>query len=386
MSLYGFNPTPTPAWATTRAPVIPSLNFGAPTGLASLPGASGGILARGLPSAGLAARTIPTGTTLASQVPVGVGRAAAADALALGGGRAAGGLAARLPSAAGAAGVASRLAPFSAKAAGIGGLAGSLGSALIDRTNIGGQNSNIEQALQGAALGAGLGAGFGPAGALIGGLGGGALGVLGNVLGFGGGGGEDDAPDPIEILSNGISAAGLSPDQTEEVLETYEVMTALAEMQPEGDARDAAMQQAFDAASAMILQAMQQKELASGIGGGVNQLALQQQAADIFEPLAQSTQDSARMYAAALGGIEGLPPEYRAIAENTAARELSSADRLANAYRAQAAVMPAINQLTQYQRDYNALAAQMFQQAQAQSLQGAGGGATTDISQYLVPQ
>lgn len=317
--------------------------------------------------------------SLASQVPVGVGRQAAQSALSLGGGGAASGeLLSRLPSLGGLfTGGSAAARPM---LGGLGfGIAGQVGSGLIDKLNPGGQNSNLEQTLQGAATGAGIGAGLGllggplapltsGAGAVIGGVVGGGLGLLGNVLGLGGGGGEDDAPDPIEILGNGIEAAGLTPAQTEEILQTYEVMTALAESAPEGEERDALLKQAYDVAANMILTKMQEQETLASSGGGVDMMALQQQAADIFAPLAQSTEDTGRMYAAALGGIEGLPPEYAAIAQNTAARELSSSQKLANAYRAQAAVLPAINQLTQYQRDYQAMAAQMFQQATQQQM------------------
>lgn len=331
-------------------------------------------------------------TSLASQVPVGAGRQAATSALGLGQQAAGRGVLSRLPSMGGLIQGGSAASRLGAGVGGLGfGVAGAVGSHVIDRLNPGGQNSNLEQGLQGAATGAGIGAGLGllggplapltsSAGALIGGVAGGALGVLGNI--FGGGGGEDEPEStPLDILGNAITAAGLTPDQTEEVLQTYEVMTALAESAEEGEARDAAMAQAYDAAAQMVLQKMQEKEMVAGLGGG-NMLALQAQAQDIFAPVAQNTEDAGRMYAAALqGSMADLPPEYRAIAQNTATRELSSSQRLADAYRAQAAVIPAISQLTQYQNDYNALAAQMFQQATQQQM--GGGQQTADVAALL---
>ena len=346
-------------------------------------------------------------TSLASQVPVGVGRAAAADALNLGAsgasaaGRGGGGLLSRLPGAlpsiARGPNVWSTLGTGAKFTRGLGaGILGEAGSRIIDATNIGGQNSNVEQGLQGAAQGAALGALVGApffgvgagVGAAAGGAIGGALGVLGNTLGLGGGGEDEDAPDPIEILGSGIQAAQLAPDQTEEILQTYEVLTALAEMQPEGEARDAAMAQAFDQSAAMILQAMQQKEQVAS--QAANTFALQAQAQDIFAPLAQDITDSSMLYANAMRGIrDNLPESYRGIADATVARELSSAQRLASAYQAQAAVTPVINQLTQYQQDYNNLAAQQFSQALAQQAAGGSaalGGSTSDVLAALTPQ
>lgn len=398
---YSFSPTATPAWALNRPPVIPSLpplNLGA-SGLGSLPGAAGGILARGLPGAAAAAPRFAPVSTLASQVPRGVGAEALTAANALRGGgqaaaRGAGGLLSRLPSMGGLLSGGSVAARPMLGGLGFG-VAGAVGSGLIDRLNPGGQNSNLEQGLQGAATGAGIGAGLGllggplapltsSAGAAIGGLAGGALGVLGNMFGGGGGDGEE-AASPIDILGTAIQSARLTPDQTEEILSTYEVMTALAENAPEGAERDALMAQAYDTAGQMILQAMQQEEATAS--GQSNMLALQAQAQDIFQPLAQDIRASGEMYANAMRGLSAdLPPEYRKIADYQVARELSSSQKLAAAYQAQAAVTPAINQLAQYQQDYNALAAQTWQQAMAQQAAGMGGGQqATDIAALLAP-
>lgn len=394
--------TPTPSWASTWQGLTPSGLPGAGMGgLGSLPGAAGGVLSRGL-SGGLSTipRAIPFGSTLASQVPVGVGQQAfnAASALRPAAGQA-GGLLSRLPTG-GAGGLARGLGPANltrgAGMAGLGyGIAGAAGSGLIDKLNPGGQNSNIEQGLQGVAQGAGIGAGVGALfggvgagpGALIGGAAGGAIGVLGNMFGFGGGG-DDEAPDPVEILGTAINAANLDPATTEQILEQYEVMVALAEIEDDDELRQAKLDQAFDTAGQLVLQAMQQTG-AAGFGGGVdNSLALQAQAQDIFAPLADDVRASGEMYAAAMGGIrDQLPPQYRAIADANVARELTSSQKLAAAYQAQAAVTPAINQLAQYQRDYNALAAQTWQQAMAGQIAGnAGGGQTADVAALLAPQ
>lgn len=274
---------------------------------------------------------------------------------------------------------------------------GQLGSGLIDQMNPGGQNSNIEQGLQGAAVGAGIGGSIGSIvpgvgtaiGALAGGGIGGAVGVLSNM--FGGGGGGDEAPEIETVLANAIASAGLDELATERVLTTYETQMALAE-QYEGDARVAAEDAAREAAGQQILMEMQQAQsaLASGLGGASggpgNTLALQQQAASIFQPLAQDIRTNASLYAQAMEGImPNLPESYRGVAQAQMARELTSADKMANAYIAQAALTPVAQQLSQYQRDQQAFANQLWSQTLAQQAAGAtgGGGAATDISSLL---
>ncbi len=382
MSLYNFNPVPAP-W--TSPGITPTLNFGAPTGLASLPGASGGVLARGLSPAASRLGSLFTGSAGAGGGLPRLGTTAASlaeDVAGLGGG--AGGLLSRLPAVGGLPG----FAAVSGRAAGLGGAAALAGSQLVDQLNVGGQNSNLEQGLQGATAGAALGATIGApffgvgagVGAAAGGVIGGALGVLGNVLGFGGG--EDDKPEPLDILTTGIQKAGLSPDQAEQVLQVYETQMALAEV-AEGDEKKALQQQAYDAAASSILMLMQQQEAALMGGGTGNLLALQAQAQDIFAPLAADIESSGAAYGAAMNSInQYLPEQFRAINDANVARELSSSNKLANAYRAQAAIIPTVNALTQYQQDYNALAQQMFQRAQAESM-GTGGTGTTGAGDQL---
>lgn len=377
-----------------------SLSTG-PTGLAGLTGGNPLSILQGLPYG-----PAPI-SGLASQVPLGVGADAAAGALGLGG--LAGGAA---PSAAGSAGrsLASRasglipglgsaegglLANFSKPtlAKGIGyGLAGQIGSNVIGGFDLGGADSALDQALTYAAQGAGLGAPFGPWGAAVGGVGGGAYGILHNM--FGGGG--DGAPEvaPVEVLATAIQRAGLNPDYTEQVMQTYDTLIALADGL-EGDAKDAAINQAFQQTSAMILQAMQQQQATQqqAAGNASNTLALQQQAQQIFQPLADDIRTSSNLYAQAMGGIrDQLPESYRAVSDATVARELTSADRLANAYQAQAALTPVVNQLTRYQQDQDAFAQQMFSQQLAQQAAamnqggfGSPGAVNNNLLSQLVP-
>lgn len=287
------------------------------------------------------------------------------------------------------------------------GFLGQVGSGVIDKTNIGGQNSNLEQGLQGAATGAGLGAGVGSivpgigtaTGAVVGGIAGGAIGVLSNM--FGGGGGEDAAREPLDVLATAIDTARLPPDQEAAIIQTFDTQLALADSL-EGDAKEAAEAAAFEYASQLILQAMQQNQLQAQqqmgpMGGGQpDLLALQQQAQQVFQPLADDIRGSAALYSQAMGGIrDSLPPEMQGIADMSVAREMTSADRLASAYMAQAALTPVAQRLTQYQQDQNAFASQLFQQQQAQmAAQMAQGGmgmfgqpaaAGTDLLSQLQP-
>lgn len=333
---------------------------------------------------------------LASQVPPGVGQTAATSALRLGEAASASGsgLLSRLPSGTGL--NPGGLSAMNLAGRGAGGFAlGSVGSSLIDQVNPGGQNSNLEQGLQGGAIGAGIGATLGAPlfgigavpGGLIGGAVGGGIGVLANMFG---GGGDGEEADPLQTLATAMTSAQLTPDTSEQILQTYETLMALAEQQ-EGDAKDQARAMAFEQTSQMILQAMQQQQQAEmqAPQNAANTLALQAQAQQIFEPLAQDIETTGGLYAQAMAGIrDNLPESYRGVADATVARELTSADRLANAYRAQAAITPIAASLTQYQQDQSSYAQQMFQQALQQQMAGqtgTGSAATSDLLSQLVP-
>lgn len=377
-----------------------------PGGIGAISGLGGGpngVLARGLGAAIPTPSVLPSmGGGLASRVPVGVGQQAFNAASALGGGVAGtaasgGGLASRLPSFI--TGGAAPIGRAGLLRTSVPGIVGSIGSGLIDRTNIGGQNSNIEQALQGASAGAGIGAGLGalggpfaaltmPGGAAIGAVAGGTIGILGNMFGGGGDGEEAEQTDPIDIINRAVNAAQLDPDTQAEIYQTYSVMMAMAERYEEGsEERLAAENLALDQVGSLVLGALGARDEASS--AATNTLALQAQAQDIFAPLAQDIETSGMLYAQAMNGIrDNLPAEYRAIADATTARELSSSQKLANAYRAQAAITPAISKLTQYQQDFNSYSAQQFAQALAQQASGGGaslGPSAADVQALLAP-
>ena len=103
------------------------------------------------------------------------------------------------------------------------------------------------------------------------------------------------------------------------------------------------------------------------------------------KPLAQDIDASGAMYANAIAGIrDQLPESYRGIADASVARESSSASRLADAYRAQAALTPMYNQMTQYQQDQNSFAAQLFSQQMAQQAAGYNGGGSTSAQAQAI--
>lgn len=383
-------PVVDPLFPPTFGPPIP------PGGIDPMLGGSLGIGRSGLsglgsiPGVGSLPYTRPM--TLASQVPVGVGQQAARGALGLmpAADDAARGLLSRLP----ALPSGTPLVPKGAMLrGGLYGLAGQVGSSLIDATDIGGQNSNVEQALQGAAIGAGTGAGVGllggpfapvtvPTGAAIGGVVGGIAGVVSNF--FGGG---DDKPDPAEreeTLATAIQEAGLDDFTTAQILDTYEASLAFAAAEEDDDLREQKETLALQQAEAMVLQAIGQRQQLSAGMGGPDLMALQAQAQEVFAPLAQSIRDTGSAYATAMGGLrDQLPPEYQAIADSMVVREVTSSNRLADAYSAQAALTPVVQRLTQYQQDQAALANQMWQQALASQM--AGGGGATDVSAMLQP-
>lgn len=375
-------------------------------GIANLPGSSGGVLARGLTplSSPITAAELPYASSaingLASQVPRGVGMEAFNAASALGEAGGGAGMGARLAGGLGTLGEGASgigtlgvggtaralLSPYSA--------AGLLGSAVIDRTNIGGQNSNLEQGLQGFALGAGGGAAIGSVvpglgtaiGALAGGLTGGTIAILGNMFGGHKKKEKDPMVDGEHILANAMTAGGLDDATMAHILDTYEVNLKLAEQYEDKDQKKQAQAQALNTAGALVLQAMQNGG-GLGLGGGpspADLLALQAQSQQIFQPIAQDIRDNGQLYAQAMQDIiPQLPPSFRASAQMTAARELNSGNKLADAYMAQAAITPVMQKVTQYQQDYNSYAAQQFQQALAAQQAGGAGGGGTDVAAIL---
>lgn len=403
--------TPTPSWASTWPGITPSGTSGLTSGLASLPGSSGGILARGLPSVAsvtplaesTATRAIPglfSGGGLASQVPTGLGQEALTAANALR--PAAGSLAEQAVTGSGL--NAARLAGAAGTASlpgvlGAAGLKGGLARAAVPMATGYAANAIFGKGDEGFGTQAGrgflAGAGWGvPAAGAVAAIPGvnlvgvpliaaaaGITGMIGAALDlldagkWFGGGGKDDTPavDPDAVLTNILQTAQLDADTTAQIMDAYSINMQMAATIEDKTQRAATEAQALQTAGQMALQALQSRDQASTSAS--NTLALQSQAQSIFAPLANDITESSRLYADAMARIAPtLPDSYRGIADASVARELSSSQKLAAAYQAQAQVAPYIQQLTQYQQDQNSYAAQMFQQAMAQ--QAAGGGTT----------
>ncbi len=403
-------------WASTWPGITPT---GTQSGLASLPGSVGGILSRGLPPTPTAVTPLasPLGFSggLASQVPSGVGAEAFSAANALRGAGSSAGESVLSNLASQATGFRGAAASGRASLPGIlaeGGLKG--GAARFaptlatgfaaDKLFGKGDESVAQQAGRGFVRGAGWGAVAAPAVAAIPGVNlvgvpliavaagitgtiGAALDVLDAGHWFGGGGSDKPAVDPDAVLTNILHTAQLDPDTSQQILDGYAITMQLAATIEDKQQRAAAEATALQQAGQMALDALQQRDQATSAAS--NTLALQAQAGQIFEPLAKDIEQSGLLYADAMRGIRGnLPESYRAIADATTARELSSSQKLANAYRAQAQITPAVNQLAQYQQDYNSFAAQQFAQAMAQQAAGQSaslGPSASDLQALLQP-
>lgn len=204
---------------------------------------------------------------------------------------------------------------------------------------------------------------------------------------FGGGSGEDkeEAVQPDEIISTIFEVAQLDPGTQAEIMQQYGVLMAMSETTDDKELKAQMQMQALQTVGDLTLQSIGQRDQIAASASDT--LALQAQARDIFEPLARDIESSSVMYADAMKGISGsLPEQYRGIAEHQALQQQYTGSRLADAYRAQAAITPVVDRLTQYQQDFNNYSAQQFSQALAQ--QAAGGSASlgpsaTDVQAQL---
>lgn len=341
-------------------PLIPRANVGsipmgagANTGAAALPYARGGLMggARGLLSSATGA---------------------------LGGGGGAGG-----------AGLRGALSGVSGRAllgrAGAGGFAGMIGSNVIDRFNPGGQNSNIEQGLQGAAMGAGIGAGIGSVvpvigtatGAIAGGIIGGGLGIAGNVFGWGGD--DKEAVAPHDQLNQWLGAVNISPDAARNIREQFEMEMMFAE---DAEDKEAAQAQALANAQMGIQQywATEQEQSRQAERAMAFQMAAQQYMAPQLSRM-RDTQNALSTYMESMA--PDLPPEFQPIARLMASQGRAATDRTISAYANQVSMMQQTNALQQFYSDTQNMAAQ---QMSANIAQGVGGGGSGDLLAALTQQ
>lgn len=273
---------------------------------------------------------------------------------------------------------------------------GLMGAGVIDRAFQG--NAPAEQAAQGGAIGAGLGAGAAlGAGGSIAGIGAlplAGIGAAGVAAGVGthallesifGKQGSDVDPvklGPVsqlfEMYERANEAGAVIPESVyEEAARTYRVLSSMGEQDEDGKPTDETKASALNAAKQVIAEAALNPQAQGGFGqpSAADLMALQQQAAEIFQPIIDDTRASGAAYAQAVNSlVPDLPAAFQPIAQLGIAREMAGANRLANAYQAQAQLLPVADRLTRYQQDIDNLAAQQFQQIIAAGMQGVGGG------------
>lgn len=240
-------------------------------------------------------------------------------------------------------------------------------------------DSNVEQALQGAAMGAGIGAGVGSIvpglgtglGALVGGGIGGAAGLLENIFG-----GDDKGGGKLtEKVTNYLTSVGADADQQGSIMSLYEL-----EKDALGDdvAKNNLMSRvaAFEQEQTVARQQEQEGALAQQ-----RMLASQALAGQFFAPFAQQMVQSAQQRHEMMQNIlPTLPENFRGIAAAQSAAALDNATRMATAYQAQAQMIPAMASFQQQQDQVNSLASQLLQQGIQQTLQPQQG---TDLMSLL---
>lgn len=205
-----------------------------------------------------------------------------------------------------------------------------------------GNNSNIEQGLQGATYGAALGAGIGApffgvgagVGALAGGAIGGALGVISNTFMHG----DDVKGDTSTAIQNALGQSNLPPEAQQEILGTYNVLMALAQ----GDEKEEAA--ARQQVGQLIMQRMAASEDART--STESMLATQALAGQFFQPFTQQMMQASNLRSGLTEQMAGdLPPAYRQLARLSAINSQDSTARLASAFSTQAQLIPAIHTL-----------------------------------------
>lgn len=243
-----------------------------------------------------------------------------------------------------------------------------------------GKDSLIEQVLQGATAGGAIGGiagapllGIGALpGAALGAAGGGLLAAVGSL--FGG----DDKSSASKKLQNLLTSSGLPEDIRNELQVTFDILSQTTD-------EETALAQVGQLALSRIQESRTQEDQLQ------KSLAMQMLASQFSQPFAEDLLNTANTR---VGVVEqllpSLPPEYRPVALNSANAQLSSAQRLASAYGAQAQLLPGVDALRQQQSALSQAAAQQLSQALAGAdttglggLGGAGGGGLAElIAQY----
>ena len=239
---------------------------------------------------------------------------------------------------------------------------------------------------RGAALGYSVGGGYG---ALVGGVLGGVTGAL-DVFGdsgplaavgdiFGGGGEDKNSPysasNTKKTLNQFLRGAGLDESTRGTLKKTAAAQLELATTDEE---RAAILNNTVGVVQQSALQQRQaQQQLA-------NSLALQAQAARIFQPFAESNQRVANMAADVYGQMkQNLGPGLDAVADMFAINTQQQADLMTQGLYTTALARPRIDALVAQQQQIDSIAAQIVQQASATAASGGGGGSGVDIEALM---
>lgn len=238
---------------------------------------------------------------------------------------------------------------------------------------LGGNESALGRFVKGAGTAGGFTTMFGPEvaipAAVIGGIANAAF------------GGKHEGSSSKWLEDDTLDRAGYSEQEKAQIKTMYEVLKSTT------DAKTASQQ-----IGQIIIQDLTSKQQAVQQEAVSQQrmLASQALAAQFFQPFTKQLLDSAQQrYSITESVAKDLPPEYRSVARAQNAAALDNATRVANAYQAQAQLLPSMAGMQQQQ----AIASQLSQQQAAQVMAnlyggGAGGGATslTDLASQLALQ
>lgn len=233
------------------------------------------------------------------------------------------------------------------------------------------------QAAAGVMTGASLGSFGGWPGALAGGI----IGGIGNAANlfdvFGGPKDKAANADPEYIggqLNDAMADLGITGKTRDAIKQTTMDQLELATTDAE---RTAILQ---NASAVMQQQAIAQEQSTQQLA---HSLALQAQAAQIFEPYAEANQRNADMARVLFeNASQGLPENQRYLAAQFALGAQQQSDALTQQMMTTAVAQPRLDALVAQQQQIESVAAQLVQQAMAGAMSGGGGGGV-DVAALL---
>lgn len=315
-------------------------------------------------AAGTAAQAVPLAAPLASAripgAPPAAGNPSGALSIANATGGAAGRRAAlsQAANATGMLGKARALVPSIPRAIGGAGL-GMLGSSLLDM--LPGENSTIEQGLQGAALGAGIGSAVPVVGTGIGALVGGGLGVLSSALG-----GEEEGPSlsqtqtsTMHRMQQAMTIAGVPGVNQQQFMQSLRAQIAM--LDPESPTYEADVQATLEMAPTLAADLISQAPL-------LQQQAAQQARQQAFYDPQHVMQLQAQVGQYMQQFTNPMMQQANSIADLMRSSAANLSPAYSNAMNIQAGILQqnAANQAAAYQSQIQSLPAfMMFNQAMA---------------------